>query len=161
LLCVLALAALTLFSANLWHTAQLRAVADEARYERNLARVAAAEAEHQRIEAEAAGREAGKQRGEAQAAAADARRQKPEAARQTELVRKQFDTPRRLLYPIQLGQVEEAWKSDPARARRLLMDEERCPRDLRDFAWGMYHHLCRQDRLVPSGHTSGISAVAF
>jgi eukaryotic-like serine/threonine-protein kinase len=161
LLVVLGLAACALFFGNLWYTARLRAVAAEAQYERNQAQAAASDAEHQRNQAQAAADEARKQRADAQAAASEAERQKAQANRQTELVKKQYGFTRRLLFTIQLAQVEETWKSDPARALRLLLDEERCPRDLRDFAWGMYHHLCCQDRVLTSGHARGVTAVAF
>lgn len=97
--------------------------------------------------------EARSRQAEAQAAAAEADRQGAEAARQAKLLAQQLDATRRSLYTIQLAQVEEAWRTAPQRAMTLLEDKERCPDELRDFAWRMYHRLCSQDRVLSGGNS--------
>ncbi|HEV3447485.1 MAG TPA: serine/threonine-protein kinase [Gemmataceae bacterium] len=161
LLFVLAGATVAVLFGNIRHTARLQIMTQEAQYEHNLARMAAADADQQRNQAQAAAHDAGIQRRQAQAAAAEAKRQKTQADRQTQLVKEQYDYTRRLLFTIQLAKVEETWKSDPARALRLLNDEQRCPRDLRNFAWGLFHDLCKQDRIMRTGHVHGTAALAF
>src|SRR5207249_6955337 len=130
LLVLLMLSAGTLFGGNLWYTTCLRRATAEADYEREQVRVATRDAERQRTGTEVAVREARRGLSQAQAASQEAQRQKTEATRQIELARSQSDYSRRLLFTMQLSQVGDIWKSDPASARRLLMDEERCPRDL-------------------------------
>jgi WD40 repeat protein/serine/threonine protein kinase len=147
LLTSLIVAALTLLFGSLWYNAQLQ--------------IAAAEARKQRSDAEAAAAEAQRQETEALRQARFAREQQAETLRQSDLVKRQYDAMRRSLYTIQLNRVEEVWRSDPDRGLRLLEDKERCPTDLRDFAWDLYYHLCKQERQFTSSHPGGARVLTF
>jgi WD40 repeat protein len=94
-------------------------------------------------------------------AAIVARNAATEAEEQKALVQKHLDYTRVLLYTTQLNQVEDLWISDSTRALALLEDVERCPPDLRDFSWGLYRHLCRQDRVCPTGQEGAVRAIAI
>lgn len=76
-------------------------------------------------------------------------------------MRRELADTRRDLYTIQLAQAEQLSTTDPGRALALLDDTERCPKDLRDFAWGMLHTLCKQDRLTISDIHGLVGALAF
>ena len=76
-------------------------------------------------------------------------------------LRTQLDAMRRSLYTIQLAQVEEIYRTDPGRALLMLDDAERCPPELRDFAWHMFHQLSRQDLRTLPGPGGELSALAF
>lgn len=84
-----------------------------------------------------------------------------EAEEQKALVQKHLDYTRVLLYTTQLNQVEDLWISDSTRALALLEDVERCPPDLRDFSWGLFRHLCHQDRVCVTGQEGAVQAVAI
>ncbi|MBY0523862.1 MAG: serine/threonine protein kinase [Gemmataceae bacterium] len=81
-------------------------------------------------------------------AAREERRLKTDALEKAAALREQLEAIRRSLYTIQLAQVEAIHKDDPGRALAMLEDAQACPPDLRDFAWDMYHRLCRQDALT-------------
>ncbi|HZU38081.1 MAG TPA: protein kinase, partial [Gemmataceae bacterium] len=105
---------------------------------------------------------------EARAAMAESRRREAETrrqaqllARQTSQLQHQVDYTRQLLYTAQISQVEATWGTDPTRALALLEDNERCPPELRDFAWGMFHHLCKQDHVLVTAHTDEVQAIAY
>ena len=115
----------------------------------------------QRTETEKAATEAQVLGIEAQKAAAEALRQKTEAQHQSALALRQSDTLRGLMFTMQLARVEERWSSDSSQALALLEDRERCPLELRDFTWGLFHHLCSHDRFLPFQHRPGVLALAF
>jgi WD40 repeat protein len=94
-------------------------------------------------------------------AAAEADRQRQAAEKSAAEARSRLETARRLSYSIQLAQVNDLWRSDPIRARQLLRDPDICPVELRDFSWGLFHHLCRSDRIIATGGTGGVSALAL
>jgi WD40 repeat protein len=73
---------------------------------------------------------------------------------------KQLDFARRSLFVQQLTQVAGLWEPEPSRGRELLDDRERCPPEMRDFAWGLYHRLCQRDRQTLKGHAAWVLAVA-
>ena len=50
---------------------------------------------------------------------------------------------------------------EPTRALALLRDQDACPTELRDFAWGYYHHLANRDRGTLTGHVGAIGAIAM
>ena len=60
-------------------------------------------------------------------------------------LRERYEAARRDVFTIQLAQANDLARTDPGRALALLDDPARCPPDLRDFAWGLLHHACRQD----------------
>jgi WD40 repeat protein len=72
------------------------------------------------------------------------------AAKQDQ-VQAQLERTRHSLYAQQLALVANVWERDPVHGLDLLRDPERCPEDLRDFAWGFYYRLCRRDRLTLRG----------
>jgi WD40 repeat protein len=94
-------------------------------------------------------------------AAAEASQAAATANEQKRLVQEQYRYSRRLLYAIQLTQIEDLWLSDSSRALALLEDQDRCPADLRDFTWRLLHRFCRQDRVCKTGQGRGVCAVAF
>ena len=116
-----------LATGSIVHNVQLTAAIDEALQRGNEARQFAAVADHER----------------------------EQSLQQAGVARQQLDTTRRSLYTIQLSQVAEMWRSDSGRALALLDDEERCPKPFRDLAWGIFHHLCSQDRVLATGGASG------
>lgn len=52
---------------------------------------------------------------------------------------------------VQLERVGDILPHDPQLARRLLLDETKCPPDIRDFAWGHYSHLANRERATLHG----------
>ena len=137
---VLAATAALLFLGNFWYTGLLQ-------NETRKAQQAAADLEIKE--------------GEAQGAARLARANEAEALRQADLYRQQLEASRRSLYTIQLAQVEATWRTDSAHALELLEDRQSCPTDLRDFAWHMYHHLCKQDRVIAKAHPFEARVLAY
>jgi WD40 repeat protein len=91
----------------------------------------------------------------------EARRGRADADREAATVRRQFEAARRDLYALRIAQVEELWQTDPGRAADLLDDPDVCPPDLRDFAWGMYHRLCRTERRIIRIPEGDAAAVGF
>jgi hypothetical protein len=90
-----------------------------------------------RRESEAAGRER-----------AEAEKQRDAATRARAAADRQLELSRRSLYALQLAEVASSWERDPSRGLALLLDEERCPGRFRDFSWGLFHRLCKRDRLA-------------
>jgi len=86
---------------------------------------------------------------------------KSDAIHQAGLLREQLDLSRRGLYTIQLAQVGDIYEADPGRALSMLEDAERCPADLRDFAWGMYYQLCRHDLRTLRSASGELSSLRF
>jgi WD40 repeat protein/tRNA A-37 threonylcarbamoyl transferase component Bud32 len=101
-------------------------------------------AEEQRKAAEVARTDAETQRGVAEGAKAEA------------FV--QLDHARRSLYAMILAEVADAWERHPSRGLELLQG---CPPELRDFAWGYFHGLCRRERLSIDAHAGWVLATAF
>jgi len=85
-------------------------------------------------------------------AASEDRRLKREAL-------EQLETTRRLLYTLQLAEVEGLCHSDPGRALTLLEDAQVCRPELRDFAWGMFYQMCRQDVRTLRGPATEVRAL--
>src|SRR5437660_1346181 len=75
-----------------------------------------------------------------------ARDQEELAVKQGKIAQEQVALSRRALFGAQLMRVGALWDRDPILARELLDDAEVCPPELRDFSWGLYHHLCRWGR---------------
>ncbi len=103
-----------------------------------------------RRQSEAAGRER-----------AEAERQRDAATRARAAADRQLELSRRSLYALQLADVASSWERDPSRGLALLLDEERCPGRFRDFSWGLFHRLCKRDRLAMRAHAGWVLAVAF
>jgi WD40 repeat protein/predicted Ser/Thr protein kinase len=76
------------------------------------------------------------------------------------LSEERLERSRRGQYALQLGRVEELSVTDPARGLELLHDAQRCPDDLRDFAWRLLARRCQRDRLNLVGHGDGARCVA-
>jgi WD40 repeat protein len=92
-------------------------------------------------------------------AAAESERSRAVLAQQ--VAEHQLDRSRRSLYALQLSQAAALWESNPTRGLELLSDRERCPPELRDFAWGLFHRLCKRNRLELKGHVGWVLAVAY
>jgi WD40 repeat protein len=74
--------------------------------------------------------------------------------------RRQLDRVRGLLFTSQLRRIAPLIEHDPTQALDLLGDQDACPTELRDFAWGYYHHLASRDRGTLAGHVGAIGALA-
>jgi WD40 repeat protein/tRNA A-37 threonylcarbamoyl transferase component Bud32 len=83
------------------------------------------------------------------------------AQRGEEAAHRELDRVRRTLLTAQLLRVASLAEHDPGEGLRLLEDPNACPPPLRDFTWGVYHHLCRRERLALRGHADTVNAVAF
>lgn len=46
------------------------------------------------------------------------------------------------LYNAALAEVESVWKTDPRKAQQILIDQQRCPAECRDFTWDLYYSFC-------------------
>jgi serine/threonine protein kinase/WD40 repeat protein len=64
------------------------------------------------------------------------------------------------LFSSQVLRAALLWDRDPSEARRLLENQRACPPEMRDFAWGLYHRLCRRDLVTVPG-TEDTLAVGF
>jgi hypothetical protein len=91
-------------------------------------------------------------RAEQQSRLAETERSKAE--RQAELAR-------RGTCNVQLARAREVLERNPYQARTLLTDAQRCPIDLRDFAWRFLNRLSKRDKLTLQGHTDAVVSVAF
>jgi WD40 repeat protein len=83
------------------------------------------------------------------------------AERGEDAARQELDRVRRTLLTAQLLRVGSLAEHDPGEGLRLLEDPEACPPPLRDFTWGVYHRLCRRERLTLQGHTNSVDKVAL
>jgi len=68
------------------------------------------------------------------------------AEQQAEELRSQEDASRHQRYVDALFRAEELLFENPAQALAILQDSDRCPPDLRDFAWNLLHNLCLEGR---------------
>jgi len=66
----------------------------------------------------------------------------------------------RSLYSLQLSKAAAVCERDPKMALELLDNEERCPKDLRDFAWRYLRRLCQREDWSYHAHSAPIVAVA-
>jgi WD40 repeat protein/serine/threonine protein kinase len=80
---------------------------------------------------------------------------------QRRLAEQQLDVLRRTNYNLQLAQVREIWTTDPLRGRHLLLDEDRCPPEFRDFTWRLYRRLCQRDRATLAGNHGPVKDAIF
>jgi WD40 repeat protein len=64
---------------------------------------------------------------------------------------RQLEVSRRSLFALTLNMVAASYRDSNARALALLEDPTRCPEDLRDFTWQMFHRLCQPERVTISG----------
>jgi WD40 repeat protein/tRNA A-37 threonylcarbamoyl transferase component Bud32 len=84
-----------------------------------------------------------------------------EASANAERLVQQLERARRFLCTAQLMRVVAVLDRDPELALKLLHDENACPLDLRDFAWGWYERRYYRERQTLLGHTSSVKSVAF
>jgi WD40 repeat protein len=87
-------------------------------------------------------------------------RQRDRAEEQARLLAMQLRHTRQLLFTVQLQRVSALLDTDPLQGRQML-EEDTCPRDLRDFAWGVLYARCRRDRLGLAGHEQPVAGLAF
>jgi WD40 repeat protein len=66
----------------------------------------------------------------------------------------------RQMYLAQISRVESLWDRDAARGLALLDDNDICPPDQRDFAWGFYRRLCTPELATLKGHNEPVGSVA-
>ncbi len=67
---------------------------------------------------------------------------------------------RRSLYSLQLSKAAAICERDPKLALELLDDPERCPKELRDYAWRYLRRLCRREEWAYHAHSAPVVAVA-
>jgi WD40 repeat protein len=71
----------------------------------------------------------------------------------------QLEQSRNALFGAQLLRAALLWDRDPEEGLRLLEDPNLCPPEMRDFAWGLYHRLCKRDlRTIPGSQYATSSA---
>ncbi|HQF14927.1 MAG TPA: protein kinase [Thermogutta sp.] len=68
------------------------------------------------------------------------------AEKQAEELRSQEDLSRQRQYVEALARAQELLGDNTAQALAILEDPEKCPEDLRDFAWHLLHRLCHEGR---------------
>lgn len=68
------------------------------------------------------------------------------AEQQAQELRSQEDASRHQRYADALFRAEELLFENPAQALAILEDRDRCPPDLRDFAWNLLYNLCLEGR---------------
>ena len=154
LMAVSALAALAMFAGALYFTVQLG-------HERNTALAEKVKAEQQRERAEDNEAEARRQEAEVkwQKEAVEQERKRAKDGEDDAL--KKLDQSRRSLMTAQLWRVAGLWDHDPLAALHVLQNENDCPPELRDFAWGYYRQLCGS--WFPKykiAHKDGVSALS-
>src|SRR5262249_28500889 len=106
-----------------------------------------------------------RKKSEAARQAEQEQRQRADAARQAEEGQRSraeaaLETSRRHLMTAQLQRVAAVMERDPMTGYELLHDENACPPNLRDFAWGWYARYCNRLRHT-LWHGSGVRAVAL
>ena len=74
---------------------------------------------------------------------------------------RQLGLARLTAYDIQLDRAGKLLPEDPAAAVRMLDDNDRCPADLRDFAWGHLMARARRGRWVVRADDSPVHRVVF
>jgi WD40 repeat protein/serine/threonine protein kinase len=84
------------------------------------------------------------------------------AVEQAAELKRESERNRRGAYALQIAQIAALVERDPRRAQTLLEDANRCPPDLRDFAWAYLHRLCIRDDRIYAEHAKGdeLSAIA-
>lgn len=109
-----------------------------------------------------------RKREQASQLAAENEKRRIEAVKHNEELQQRIEDRRRAAYALQLAQVSAMCERDPRRAQSILEDPNRCPTDLRDFAWAYLHRLCQRTEVVYTEHLSRdppqidpILAVAF
>lgn len=80
--------------------------------------------------------------------------------RQRDLAQARSRQLRRSNYNSTLAQASDNWYRDPERAARLLDNQDRCPPDLRGFAWHFLRRQCRRQRLTIEGRHGPVRSVA-
>lgn len=73
----------------------------------------------------------------------------------------ELERARSSLYSLQLNMTARLADQTPGDALALLVDLERCPEDLREFAWRLLYRRCCRDRLTIQAHEAEILLVAF
>ena len=68
------------------------------------------------------------------------------AEKQAEALRSQEDISRQQQYVEALTRAQELLGENSAQALAILEDPEKCPEELRDFAWRLLHRLCNEGR---------------
>jgi eukaryotic-like serine/threonine-protein kinase len=91
----------------------------------------------------------------------EAERLRKRAERGEAEAHRQLERSRQMLFSSQLLRAALLWEQEPDLGRALLEDVEACPPGMRDFAWGLYHHLCQRERLCMPGHREEIGSLAF
>jgi WD40 repeat protein/serine/threonine protein kinase len=98
----------------------------------------------------------------AQQFADELERQRREAVKRADDLERETQRARRAAYALQLAQVAILCERNPRSAAEHLMDETRCPPDLRDFTWHYLRRLCqRDDRTYPEHEGDPLRAVAY
>ncbi len=73
----------------------------------------------------------------------------------------ELEKARSTLCTVQLIQVGTVCHGDPDLGQQLLHDTQKCPIDLRDFAWRYYSRLCQRELGIYEGHNGVVNTAAF
>ncbi|MBN9121464.1 MAG: protein kinase, partial [Planctomycetes bacterium] len=126
-------------------------------------RDAVSQREHEALAAQRERDRAEQEKTRAELLAAENDRRRAEADQRAADLKREADRTRRAAYALQLSQVAILCDRDPIRAAALLENEQRCPKDLRDFTWHYLRRLCqREDRAyVDHPPADPLRAVAY
>ena len=64
------------------------------------------------------------------------------------------------LFAAQVWRTAGIWDREPDHGLELLLDNDICPPEMRDFTWGLYHRLCHCERRELQGHTDVVTCLA-
>jgi WD40 repeat protein len=125
--------------------AQVRDAVTQKENEAEAARKARKDAERLAAETEEARKQAAKLAEENEQA-------RLRAVAHNEELKREAERTRRAAYALQLAQIAAMCERDPRRARDLLENEARCPKNLRDFTWAYLHRLCQREERIYTEH---------
>ncbi|HLK55981.1 MAG TPA: hypothetical protein VKU00_05440 [Chthonomonadaceae bacterium] len=84
----------------------------------------------------------------------------PPAAQDARALAEKAAATERSLYIVSMNLIEREWQlNNVSHVLELLQETKENP--YRGFEWGYWNRLCHLDRMTLSGHTGGISAVAY
>jgi WD40 repeat protein len=87
-----------------------------------------------------------------------------QAVAHNEDLKREAERTRRAAYALQLAQIAAMCERDPKRARDILEQVTRCPKNLRDFTWAYLHRLCQREERIYLDHqpaNDSLHAVAY
>src|SRR5207247_7310347 len=100
-----------------------------------------------------------RRRQEAETIAQAERTARREAVQQRERADREVWRVKNGLLTAQLLRVGAVFESEPEQGKALLLDPKACPKEVRDFTWGLYYRWCHRQRAILSGHEGAVASV--